>query len=447
MGERMKKRIRKEIDKNKSIKTKYKKSFGGIEINSDFECGSCAKITKINENNFFIKIYSDPTNFGSYNWYFCIKVKNELNRYKNIVLYAGNEYSKIKETFDKSPVPVFTSQNFSEWITLSNIWQNNSGVYKVKLNLAPSEIQYISNSIPKPYSHVSNWLKEIAYKNKKICHLGMVGESAQKREILLLSITEDTNESKKDRILITSGFHPAEPDTLATEAIINFLIGEDKFAKKIREKFIIDLIPQMNPDGFILGTNGCNANGINLYWDFRKEDHEKTPEAYYLWRWMLENPPILYIDFHCYVHQPYKDYKPYIKPYFDYNSSKVRRLVKKMNEELIKLSHGRSMKGYLTNLPTTLAYEATKEFNTITYTKYHLHLKHGVKKSKEIGLNVFKRLCTELIQFSKNIDNSNLTEKILNKPYGKVKKNYLYTIFRIIYRVIRNIKRSYYHFK
>lgn len=422
---------------NGDIKTKKTKSFGDFEVSSDFECGSCNQIIKINGDNFFIKVYSDPKVFGwSYNWYFCIKISKKTDQPKKIILFAGNEYTKIEGMFNKSLAPVFISQNFREWLPSSNIWQNNSGAYKIELDLAPYETQYISNSLPRPYSNISSWLRDVACENENICHLKKIGKSVQGRELLALSITENTNESKKDRILVTSGFHPAEPDTLATEAIIDFLISDDNFAQEIRKKFIVDIIPQMNPDGFVLGTSGCNANGINLYWDFRQDDLEKAPEAYYLWQWMLHNPPILYIDFHAYVHQPQKDYGPYIKPTFDYNSREVRRLVKSMDGKLIQLSHGRFVGGFLTNLPTTLAYKATKEFNTITYTKYHLHLKHGVKKSMEVGLNVFKELSTELIYFCKNPKKSRLSEKILNKPYGKVNKDYLFTVPRTVYQPI-----------
>ena len=55
-------------------------------------------------------------------------------------------------------------------------------------------------------------------------------------------------------VLVTSGFHPAEPDTLATQAILEYLAGEE--GRALRKKLRFAVVPVMNPDGFIHGPPG-----------------------------------------------------------------------------------------------------------------------------------------------------------------------------------------------
>ncbi|MCD4770689.1 MAG: hypothetical protein K8R35_11045, partial [Bacteroidales bacterium] len=323
--------------------TKKTKIFECIEISSDFESGSCGGVTKVGGDAFFIRIFKDPSGnhklekiVAGYSWYFCIKIINETDSPKKILLFAGTEPTGMKEGFNKSSARLFASADFDEWSLLPNVLENDSGVYQVELELQPNKIYYISNSLPRPYSVISNWLREIADKNGDICHLVSIGKSVQGRDIFLLSITENSSD-KRDRILVTSGFHPAEPDTLATEAIIKFLTSGDETAQEIRKKFVVDIISQTNPDGFVLGTNGCNANGINLYWDFRPHDRENTPESYYLWRFIENNTPLLYIDYHCYVHQCFKEACPYLKSLLYYDGVHVRRLVRQTDQYLLDL--------------------------------------------------------------------------------------------------------------
>ena len=169
------------------------------------------------------------------------------------------------------------------------------------------------------------------------------------------------------------------------------LLSDDEWAQRVRREFIVDAVVQVNPDGFDLGTNGCNANGINLYWDFRPDEPETSPEAAHLWRWIEGHPPCLYVDFHAYVHQLHKDFRPYIRPLSDYAPS-ARPVVRAIDRRLIALCNGRQVRGRGTNLPTTLAAQITETFGTITYTKFHLHLNHGVPACRELGLEVFKTI-------------------------------------------------------
>ena len=290
-------------------------------------------------------------------------------------------------------MPVFVSEDFESWYVLDRVEASeNHEEYHVTLPLQLGQTVYVSNSIPYPPRRMSAWLRRIQIEHSDLAKLSNLGSSAQRQDILLLSVTDPTvDDSAKDRVLVTSGFHPAEPDWLATMSIIELLLGDDAWAQEVRREFIVDVVPQVNPDGFVLGTNGCNAQGVNLYWDFRPDDESGSPEAFHLWQWIEAHPPSMYIDFHAYVYQLHKDFRPYIRPLSDYAHS-ARPVVQAIDRKLIALCHGRQVRGRGTNLPTTLAAQITKAFGSITYTKFHLHLQHGIPACQQLGVEVFQAI-------------------------------------------------------
>lgn len=377
------------------IKTKETKDFGDVIISSEFECGSGVLFQRLNIDYFELQIPTDPPNpvGGDYQWYFCVKIANKRNSKFNFTLDAQRLGSDNTE-WSISAAPVFVSEDFENWQPLKGVQMTANFNYRLPIILSSSQTIYISNSVPCRYKAMCNWLEKIQATHSDISHLESIGKSVQDRDILILTITEMTNEieTEKDRILITSGFHPAEPDWLATTSIIEKLLLNEPWANNTLKRYIFDIIPQLNPDGFVLGTNGCNANGINPYWDFRLYDYQKSPETAYLWKWIEAHPPAIYLDFHCYVDNLKKDYQPYLKPIFDYHHPVIRRIVSELDNRLLMLSQGRAMKGELTNLPSTLAYQITKKYDTITYTKYHLHLKYGIEHCRSLGVSVLKTI-------------------------------------------------------
>jgi len=404
------------------IKTKETKKFKNLILSSNFNCGSGIDFKKLKKNYFGFIIPEDPPNpvGGDYRWYFCIKIINNTKKKKKFIVDALRKKSKKNIEFPQKKVPVFISSNFIKWRPVKKVKISNDYDYRLELEIKSHDSFYISNSIPKRYKSMCEWLKKTNREYKNLTKLKVIGKSCEGNKIYLLSIQNFTlKKSESDRILITSGLHPAEPDWLATTSIIQELLKNNKWAKKMRNKYTFDIVTQLNPDGFILGTNGCNAKGINPYWDFRKNDYNKSPETSYLWKWIALNPPSIYIDFHCYVHNVDKDYKPYIKPIDVYNHPKIKKIVENINKKLIKLCNGRYISGKSTNLPSTLAYKITKKYNTITYTKFHLHLKHGIVKSRKLALLVIQKII-EVIEPYKSI--SELQKETINKNQNFILK-------------------------
>ncbi len=366
-----------------------------ISISTDFDCGAGLDLTRLSPDHYAMVIPSDPPSIeaaNKYDYYFCVALKNNASQFRTVTLDAMRaSYTTREAKWHPSRVPVFASEDLRTWYVLDGVEASQEHEeYRSTLPLDVGETVYLCNSLPLFPTLAEDWLRGTETENKDRASLKQIGNSAQGRDILLVTITDPSAEhSTKDRVLITSGFHPAEPDWLATTTIIELLLSDDEWARRLLQEFIFDVVLQVNPDGAVLGTNGCNAHGVNMYWEFRTGEPNSSPEAVHLWQWIEAHPPQLYLDFHCYVHQLYKDVRPYIRPLSDY-SKQARPLVRAIDKRLVDLCDGRAVRGAITNLPSTLASQITRAYGTITYTKFHLHLNHGVPACRELSAEMFR---------------------------------------------------------
>lgn len=381
--------------------------FGAVEIRSDFECGAGVAFRLGDDGLLCIQIPEEPPvsyrpsdrpdellQFD-YTWYFCVALTNHREEEAQIPLLVHRDTEVNLDGFGNYGVPAYTSSDFWQWRRLSDAHteSENPRNYLLHLTVPAEHTVFVSNSIPRPYSQIGQWLRDIAVEHPSLCNLDTIGLSAEGRSIYVLTIGEPASaQHSRHRLLITSGFHPAEPDTLGTQAIVEYLLSDTPSARRIRKELLCDVVLQVNPDGFVHGTNGCNAHGVNMYWDFCRDDSDSSPEAVALWRWITLHPPLVYLDFHCYVHQVLKEVQPYIRPLTDYRSRRSRRLAARASEALIRMCDGRHITGGLTNGPATLAYQVTEAYDTVTFTKFHFHLKHGREAVRRTAVDVLERV-------------------------------------------------------
>lgn len=396
-----------------------------LEIISDFQ-GAKLDSYEISDNEIFIQ-YNKESCFiygqeFDYAWSFTFGIENSTDVKQIVKVYVntGKEISMLRY-----PALIFSTRNLKELFQPFMCDSRTEGFkkYYLEFGLEPFELIYISNTVPRIYENfIQDLLKKAESRNITV---GKIGDSVENRPIYSFSFINNVH---KPNILITTGFHPAEPDTFAAESIIDYLSLNNN-GKRYLEHYNIYIIPAVNPDGFVHGLNGSNINGINLYWDFKYRNKEEAPETYYLWQFVKKIKPILYIDFHCYTQQSEKQMSPYLKPLFFYAGKFVRGITKDIDDCLLNLCDGKATTNYLTVIPSTLSYLITKKFNTIAYTKFHFHLKNGLDSIRQAGLDVFKETLNALIKhrvFGPAM--------ILKKPFGAVKDNIILKLRRAFYQ-------------
>ena len=48
------------------------------------------------------------------------------------------------------------------------------------------------------------------------------------------------------------------------EGFIEFILSEEKEARKLRDIFVFKIVPMLNPDGVIVGNYRCSLAGLDL---------------------------------------------------------------------------------------------------------------------------------------------------------------------------------------
>ena len=318
------------------------------------------------------------------------------------------------------PVPeiIYSSQT-SNSITqaISSAVTKVKGGYTFKVVLQPKSDSYFSNTIWNSLEYLSQQFTNIAHRhNLTIINYGTSYNGHPLRAYQLFQ----SRKSNLPLIYFSSGSHPAEGDTIACQAIMEHLVNSDCY---LTNKADVVIIPILNPDGFQEGNNGCNSNGINFFWDFQKDNEILCPEAHFLWELFKKNPPNLYIDFHAYsIQGSNKIFGPYIKPTILHSGSNTKHLANKLANALETIPNSKSQ---LMLSPSSLPFKLTREFNTITFAKYHLHQNMGVNGMKKNSILVARKILD-------TISYGDLTSQIL-KPYGKFSRPILDSVTQFLF--------------
>lgn len=282
--------------------------------------------------------------------------------------------------------------------------------YDFDIKIPAMKTVFIANCLPRMLPVLEPLLEGIGKETN--AQRIVFGQSIEGRELVAYQYMRDGE--NRPLVLVTSGIHPPEPDTLATQALMEFLGKEE--SRYLRDVFDFVIIPVMNPDGYAHGSQAGNAAGINFYWDFRYRDEARCPEAKALYDFAMVLKPVLYFDFHAYTFQSRKHASPYCKPVRRYRGEKVRQAISKSYDRVKSdVSSGKAVYGFGTYAPSTFGEILTRKLNTIGYAKYHIHLQDGVDESKNHAVAAVRTVCGVLLE-------QKLTrpQDILKFPYGEV---------------------------
>ena len=129
-----------------------------------------------------------------------------------------------------------------------------------------------------PYPHQRH-MELIAHAQSHDCtRLEEIGESIDRRSMSLLTIGEES--PMRQKVWVIARQHPGE--TMAEwfmEGFLEELIANDHVRNELLRKIVLYVVPNMNPDGSILGNLRTNARGANLNREWMNPTLEKSPEV------------------------------------------------------------------------------------------------------------------------------------------------------------------------
>ena len=109
-----------------------------------------------------------------------------------------------------------------------------------------------------------------------------IGTSVEGRVLWQLTITQEqlAKSRAKHTIFIHARTHPAEVQAFwVTNAIINWLLSDVEWARRLREQCVFYIVPMYNPDGVELGYARQNANGVDLESNWNADTPEPEVQA------------------------------------------------------------------------------------------------------------------------------------------------------------------------
>ncbi len=132
-----------------------------------------------------------------------------------------------------------------------------------------------------------------------------IGSSLLGQPMSLITLGED--DGQKPHIWINSRQHPGE--TMAqwfSEGVLERLLDEeDELSAMLLDRAVFHLVPNMNPDGSMLGNQRTNAAGVDLNRTWKDPDPETAPEVACVRAEMLERGVDLFLDIHGDERNPY----------------------------------------------------------------------------------------------------------------------------------------------
>uniref|UniRef100_A0A668SIK8 Peptidase M14 domain-containing protein n=1 Tax=Oreochromis aureus TaxID=47969 RepID=A0A668SIK8_OREAU len=105
-------------------------------------------------------------------------------------------------------------------------------------------------------------------------------------------------------IVLTSRVHPGESNaSWVMKGTLEFLCSNDLLAQSLREAFVFKVIPMLNPDGVINGTNRCDLNSKDLNRQWSKPDPLLSPTIYHTKGFLyylniIGRTPVVFCDYH-----------------------------------------------------------------------------------------------------------------------------------------------------
>jgi len=363
------------------------------EITSDFECGNGEHVRRIGEDHFAVDARRDWGTGDPYSmmsWVFCVKIANRSNGARTLKLdvrninHAGHNeayvWAKRGDIWDRVPAEVLSTSD-DDW------------AFRATAQIDAGETVYLSNSFWYPPSEMVTWLTDIAEKHPDLCTLGRIGHTAQGRPISVLMISDSAPAEEKERILVAASPQGSEIGAWACRRLIEFLLSDDPFAESVRKNWVVDVIPQTNPDGEALGTVMVNANGENPLFEFKQIANGGTgsAEAVSLWNWASSHPPMVYLESHCYYQANSPAFRPYLFSPKLHRSEGRRAMAEEVAKRLLEISTGPPMTVEVDDerFSKCFPYQLIEHFDTIAHF-YKLHMRERLEDNLKQAVRVFK---------------------------------------------------------
>ncbi|VEJ21288.1 M14 family metallopeptidase [Neisseria animaloris] len=259
-----------------------------IKISTQFDAGSVTVTDLSDPSN--IRLNLRPDNASDFAQWFYFRLQGAA--YQNCVMHFENAASSAYPDGWQDYQAV-ASYDRSNWFRVPSRYEN--GVFTIEHTPLANSVYY---AYFEPYSHEQHLNLLGDAQGSGLCQIDDLGSTVQGRDINLLTIGNQVASDLK--VWIIARQHPGE--TMA-EWFIEGLLGrlldpQDPTARALLDRATFYIVPNMNPDGSVLGNLRTNAAGANLNREWLEPTVERSPEVYYVREKMRETGVDLFLDIH-----------------------------------------------------------------------------------------------------------------------------------------------------
>lgn len=244
-------------------------SFPGSDVyfSNNFTGARLNGLSKLNDSVYTVLITSENTPVNGSPWY-AFKVWSKTPR--NII---------IKLTYQQGATHRYTpklSKNGRNWVLVEGIRDNPKrdsigGEFQFRLKVNRDTVWVAAQEL-NTSADVQHWIAQLS--KKVSAPVVTIGQTHLGKSLSLIKIG---NLQSKNRVLIIGRQHPPEvTGQIAEQAFIERVTANDSLAKAFRQRFLIYLVPLMNPDGVDEGFWRHNAGGVDLNRDWRAFNQPET---------------------------------------------------------------------------------------------------------------------------------------------------------------------------
>ena len=265
-----------------------------MKISSNFDSGNIDVVSINNPENIQLKIRKD-TNSDFLQWFYFRLVGAKGYPCKLKIINAAETSYPFWEKYQAA-----ASYDRKNWFRVPTFFDGKNLI----IDHMP-EYNSVFYAYFAPFTLEQHFDLISKAQQSDLCVLKHVGETVEGRNIDCLIVGEP--DKNKKNIWIIARQHPGE--TMAEwfmNGLIDRLLDEsDPVSRKLTDKAVFYLVPNMNIDGSIHGNLRSNAAGKNLNREWENPDKEKSPEVYYIRNMMDETGVDLCLDIHGDEELPY----------------------------------------------------------------------------------------------------------------------------------------------
>lgn len=284
-----------------------------LRINSAFERGAIGATTYTSADTIVLnaKHWRKRDGIGDQYYWFDFILTPVKNKTVAVVLnqLTGIYRGHIHEVYNDITFPVF-SYNNRDWQRISQVkydGKNKSFSFTAKFEHDSVWLAYAH-----PYSLEKLQMIRWDYEKEKDMRMKSLGFSKEGRKLDLFSISNYSipDSEKKVAVIIALQHSGEDAGGFLAEGIIRFLMSDNMVARDIKKKWIVHIVPVMNPDGLYHGITRYNAEGedLNSIWLNSTDSLRYGPEVKATRQWLdkqfqSSNPPDIFLDIHSHSQQ------------------------------------------------------------------------------------------------------------------------------------------------